>query len=109
MDHINAAQPGGPPLLHWLGGAALPITVEQLTIGILHHPQAGAGGVLGDCVLAPNTLNEYARLRDALAALALMPFSSLTRFVLWGRGQSVPLNSVGYWELGKNTGMHGIP
>ena len=53
---IAAAVPGAPVPPAWLNIAGL-ITIPGLKLAILNHVQisAGGGGVVGNCLIAPNT------------------------------------------------------
>ncbi|CAE7320920.1 unnamed protein product [Symbiodinium sp. CCMP2592] len=69
---INAAGAAGgvPPL--WIG-AAYPVTASQLQHTRVQG-QAGAGGVLGNSIIAPNNMQQYANVKVYLSHLGLDPF-----------------------------------
>jgi hypothetical protein len=69
VNAINAAAPGVVPPA-WLGGA-YPIGADQLMQSIVAKvcAEAGAGGVIGNCLLGPNTIMQYANIKTCLIAL----------------------------------------
>jgi hypothetical protein len=78
----NAGPAGGPAQPAWLA-AVVPITEQQLKVAILKHllDQAGGGGVVGNCIIAPNSLIEYWRLGFAMRDLCFDPFLVTERCV----------------------------
>jgi hypothetical protein len=66
VANINSAGPTGPALPAYLE-VAVPVTQEQLMVAILSHVQAeaGGGGFVGNCLIAPNTLTESYRMISA--------------------------------------------
>ena len=73
INAAGAAAGGIPP--PWVG-AAYPITELQLQHAILARVQAaaGAGGVIGNSIIAPNSTQQYANVKVQLNNLGLDPF-----------------------------------
>jgi hypothetical protein len=68
-----AAPPARPA---WLLPAAGAVAMDQFQRSLLAHLRtaAGAGNVEGICIIAPNTMVEFGRVRDAVTALSFDPF-----------------------------------
>ena len=73
INAAGAAAGGVPPL--WIGGH-YPITALQLQHAILTRVQgaAGAGGVIGNSIIAPNSIQQYSNVKVHLSLLGLDPF-----------------------------------
>ena len=68
----NAAVPGQltPP---WLGSAPFPLTLPQLKSAIVTRVGAYGGGVVGNAIIAPNTLLQSFHVREQLCSLSMDP------------------------------------
>jgi hypothetical protein len=74
--NLPAHRPALPPWFTTPGGG-YPITVTGLQQSICSYlaSAAGSGGQIGTVLLAPNTMAEYSRIRDAVATMRLVdPF-----------------------------------
>ena len=69
------AVPGAPVPPAWLNVAG-PITIPGLKLAILNHVQlsAGGGGVVGNCLIAPNTVTQYGNVLVYFHSIGNEPF-----------------------------------
>ena len=73
LTDINGAGVAFPV---WLNGGVNPIPdIATLMQNILTHvaTTAGGGGVVGNCLIAPNTVPQYANIKSQLAMLGFLP------------------------------------
>ena len=72
LADINAA---GAAFPEWLNGGVRPVSIATLKQSILRHVSttARAGGVVGNCLIAPNTIPQYADIKTHLFALGILP------------------------------------
>lgn len=78
MTAFNAAIAAGavPPAWLNVGGGPNPITIPNLKASILAHVQvtAGAGGAVGNALIAKNNLIQYSNVREAFYSIGTEPF-----------------------------------
>ncbi len=81
VNAFNAAMlnpdPNGPAPPEWLHvGEGNQITIPALKRAILTRLQleAGGGGVVGNCLIAPNSYEEYCRIGHFCCYMAIIPF-----------------------------------
>ena len=73
LTDINGAGVAFPV---WLNGGVNPIPdIATLMQNILTHvaTTAGGGGVVGNCLIAPNTVPQYANIKAQLTILGILP------------------------------------
>ena len=69
----------GPAPPNWMNVAAgVPITIPALKTAILAHVQAssgGGGGVVGNAMIAPDTMSQYRSVGTQFFLIGIEPFS----------------------------------
>jgi hypothetical protein len=73
---VRAANlPAAPPLPNFITTAPGLMTITSFTTDIMGHLGTHGGGLHGAVIIAPNTLNQYAVIREALARdIEMHPF-----------------------------------
>jgi hypothetical protein len=74
VEHLVLRLNAAPPPTPWLGITAFPIDANQLVAAIAGHVAAMGGGNIGNCLIAPNSIDQYSDVHTALHFVGQDPY-----------------------------------
>jgi len=76
VEHLNNAAADNATAPVWLGGGAFPITSSGFMQAIATRVGAQGGGVIGNALIAPNSIAQYAKVQISMFSLGQDPLIS---------------------------------
>ena len=76
VAHLNNATADNATAPDWLGGGAFPITSSGFMQAVTTRVGAQGGGVIGNALIAPNSIAQYAKVQISMFFLGLDPLVS---------------------------------